>query len=183
MPRTMSVTEARDSFPAVVRQVAGRGEPVVVTSRNRPHVVILRWESYQHDRDLLVEGVRHRLEALLSQMEGLAAGLHEAYVPDSLDLVHGTADLLALARRAWVLGRWLDQARRHLASTLADGLLNLVGAGGKLSLDQLDRVLATLPLLRREDLTIEEVAAADLALAEVGLDAVFPMGDGSASPH
>ena len=183
MPKTMSVTEARDSFPALVRQVAGRDEPVVVTSRNQPQVVILRWETYQHERNLQVEGARHRLEALVTQMEQLAAGLREAYAPDSLDLVQGTGDLLTLARRAWMVCRSLDKSRRHLASALADGLLNLVEEGRKLTLDQLDRVLATLPLLRRGDLTTKEVAAADLALVEVGLDSVFPIGDELASKY
>jgi PHD/YefM family antitoxin component YafN of YafNO toxin-antitoxin module len=183
MPKTMSVKEARDNFPALVRQVAGRNEPVVVTSCNQPQVVILQWEMYQHGRDLQVEGARHRLEALVAEMDQLAAGLREAYAPDSLDLVHGTDDLLTLARQAWMVCRSLDKPRRHLASALADGLLALVGKGRVLTLDQLDRVLDTLPLLRREDLSIEEVAAADLALAEVGLDSVFPVDDELASQH
>ena len=181
MPRTMSVTEARDNFPALVRQVAGRDEPVVVTSGNQPQVVIVRWETFHHERDLQVEGARHRLEALVTQMGQLAGGMREAYAPDSLDLVQGTGDLLALARRAWVVCRSLDKPRRHLASALADGLLNLVEGGRKLTLEQLDRMLATLPLLGRGDLTAEEVAAADLALAEAGLDSVLPIGDELAS--
>ena len=183
MPRTVSVTEARNNFSALVRQVAGRDEPVVVTSRNQPLVVIVRWETYQHQRDLQVEGARHRLEALVTQMGQLASSMREAYAPDSLDLAQGTGELLALARRAWVVCRSLDRPRRHLASVLADGLLNLVDEGGKLTLEQIDRMLATLPLLVRGDLTTEEVAAADLALAEVGLDSVFPIGDESASHH
>jgi prevent-host-death family protein len=147
MPRTISVTEARDNFSALVRQVAGRDEPVVVTNRNRPQVVILRWETYQHQRDLQVEGARHRLQTLVAQMEQLAASLREAYVPDSLDLFQGTRDLLALARQAWIVCRSLDEVRRHLASALADGLLNLVESDERLTPEQLDQVLVTAPNL------------------------------------
>ena len=109
MPRATSVTEARDRFP------------VVVTSRNRPQVVTLRRETYRHRRDLQVEGARHRLQALVAQMEELAAGLREAYAPGSLDLAQGTRDLLTLARQTWAVCRSLDEPRRHLASALAEG--------------------------------------------------------------
>ena len=177
MPKTMSVTEARDKFPALVRQVAGRDEPVVVTSRNQPRVVILRWETYQHQRNLQAEGARHRLAALVEKMEQLAASLHEAYEPDSLDLRQGTKDLLALSRQAWKVCRSLDKPRRHLASALADGLLGLVEAERWPTQDQLEQVLSTLPLLGQEELTNEEVAAADLTLDEVGLESVFPVSD------
>jgi prevent-host-death family protein len=47
MTHTVSVTEARDNFPALVRQVAEQDEPVVITNRNQPRVVMLRWETYQ----------------------------------------------------------------------------------------------------------------------------------------
>ena len=177
MPRTMSVTEARDKFPALVRQVAGRGEPVVVTSRNQPQVVILRWETYQHQRDLQLEGARHRLAALVAQMEQLAAGLHEAYAPDSFDLAHGSKDLLALSRQAWRLCHLLDKPRRHLASALTDGLLGLVEEERRLTCGQLEQIVGTLPLLGRDNLTNEEISAADLALAKAGLDSVPAIGD------
>jgi prevent-host-death family protein len=183
MPETMSVTEARDNFPSLVRQVAGRDEPVVVTSRNRPQVVIMRWETFQRQQNLQVEGARHRLQSLASQMEQLAASLREAYVPDSLDLSQGTQDLLILARQAWIVCRSLDKARRHLASTLTDGLLNLMDEGKLLTPEQLDQILAALLLLQQENLTNKDVAQADLALAQVGLDSVFPIGDELASQY
>jgi prevent-host-death family protein len=98
MPKTMSVTEARDNFPALVRQVAGRDEPVVVTSRNEPKVVIVRWETFQHEQTLKKEGALHRLEMLVKQMNQIAAELRGAYLPDSLGLMQGTNDLMMLAR-------------------------------------------------------------------------------------
>jgi hypothetical protein len=61
----------------------------------------------------------------------------------------------------------LDKPRRHLSSALADGLLNLVEGGEWITLDQLDRLLDTLPLLRKGNLTIDEVAEADAMLARV----------------
>ena len=181
MPKSMSVTEARDNFPALVRQVADRDEPVVVTNRNEPQVVILRWETYRHRHDLQMEGARHRLAELVDQLEQLAAGLREGYEPDSLDLHQGTQDLWTLLRQTWVVCRLLDKPRRHLASALSDSLQILMEAEGRLSLSQLEQLLAILPLLRREDLTNDDVATADLALAEVGLDTIFPLSDDLAS--
>jgi prevent-host-death family protein len=181
MSETMSVTEARDNFPSLVRRVAGRDEPVVVTSRNRPQVVIMRWETYERQQNLQVEGARHRLQSLVSQMEQLAASLREAYAPDSLDLSQGTQDLLTLARQAWTVCRSLDKPRLYLASTLTDSLFNLMDEGKLLAPEQFDQILAALPLLQQENLTNKDVAQADLALAKVGLNSIFPMGDELAS--
>ncbi len=183
MSETMSVTEARDNFPSLVRRVAGRDEPVVVTSRNRPQVVIMRWETYERQQNLQVEGARHRLQSLVSQMEQLAASLREAYAPDSLDLSQGTQDLLTLARQAWIVCRSLDKARCHLASILADGLRNLIKEDELLTPEQLDQILAALPLLQQENLASKDVTKADMALAKVGLDAVFAIGDELASQY
>ncbi|MBN1315532.1 MAG: type II toxin-antitoxin system prevent-host-death family antitoxin [Anaerolineales bacterium] len=183
MPKTMSVTEARDNFPALVRQVAGRDEPVVVTSRNEPQVVIVRWETFKHEQTLQAEGARYRLDTLVNQMKQLVSELREAYAPDSLDLSQGTSDLMILARQAWLVCRSLDKQRRHLSSALADGLLNLVEEGRGLTLDQLDRVLDILPLLGKGDLIADEVAEADMALAKAGIDSIFNIDEELASKY
>ena len=59
MPQTMSVTEARDNFPALVCRVAEQDESVVVTSHNQPKVVVMRWETYQAQQQAQMEGARH----------------------------------------------------------------------------------------------------------------------------
>jgi hypothetical protein len=141
----------------------------------------MRWETYERQQNLQIEGARHRLQSLVSQMEQLAASLREAYVPDSLDLSQGTQDLLTLARQAWIVCRSLDKPRLFLASTLTDSLLNLTDEGELLAPEQLDQILATLPLLQQENLTNQDVAQADLALTRVGLNSIFPIGDELAS--
>ena len=90
--------------------------------------------------------------------------------------------ILAIRR---LTGGFMSSPERREQSELIteDEFKSLVEEGRKLALNQLDRVLATLPLLRREDLTTEDVAAADMALVEVGLDSVFPIGDELASQH
>jgi hypothetical protein len=122
---------------------------------------------------------RDDLLTLVEQMEKLAASLRDARTPANLS--QGTQDLLTLARRAWIVCRSLDKPRLYLASTLADGLRNLMDEGESLVPEQLDQILAALPLLQQENLTTKDVAQADLALVQVGLDAVFPIGDELAS--
>jgi len=122
---------------------------------------------------------RDNLLTLVKQMEQLAASLHDTCIPTSLS--QGAQDLLTLARQAWIVCRSLDKPHLYLASTLTDGLLNLMDEGKLLTPEQLDQILAALPLLRQENLTIKDVAQADLALAKVGLNSIFPMGDELAS--
>jgi len=175
MSQTISVTEARDNFPALVRRVAEQDEAVVVTSHNQPRIVLLRWETYQEQQQQQVEGARYRLQSLLVEMERAAAGLQEAFLPGSLELVQGVQELATLAHEAWKTCRFLDTPRRHLAGVLADSLLNVTESRVQLTREQLAQWTTFLPLLRQADLTNEVVANVDRALAEVGLSSIFPL--------
>ncbi len=183
MPKTMSITEARDNFPALVRRVAEQDEPVVVTSHNQPKAVLMRWETYQAQQQAQLEGARYRLAHCVTSMEQLAGGLLEAYRPDSFDLEHGTQNLLRLAKEAWLICRLLDQPHRHLASLLTDVLLILVERKGQLTEVQLARWLSALPLLRQDELTNELVAKVNQALLEVGLTSIFPMEEADVTQY
>lgn len=183
MLQTMSVTEARDNFPALVRRVAEQDEPVVVTSHNQPKAVLLRWETYQTQQQEQIEAARYRLTHCVTSMEQLAGGLLEAYRPHSFDLEHGMQNLLRLTREAWQICRLLDQPRRHLASLLTDVLLILVEGKGQLTVAQLERLLAAVPLLRQDDLTNERVAKVDQSLLEVGLTSIFPTDKGDVAQY
>lgn len=183
MTQTMSVTEARDNFPALVRRVAEQDEPVVVTSHNQPKAVLVRWETYQAQQQAQVEGARYRLSHCVTIMEQLAGGLLEAYRPNSFDLEHGTQELLRLTREAWQICRLLDQPRQHLASLLTDVLLILMEGKEQLTEVQLARFLAALPLLRQDDLTNELVAKVDQSLLAVGLSSIFPLADGEVAHY
>lgn len=175
MSQTLSVTEARDNFPALVRRVAEQDESVIVTSHNQPRVVLLRWETYQEQQQLQVEGATYRLQSLVTEIEHGAASLYEAFRPNSLELAQGVQELATLARDAWKTCRLLDPGRRHLAGLLADSLLNLMESGDQLTRDQLAQWMTFIPLLRQADLTNEMVANVDRTLAEAGLSSVFPI--------
>ncbi|MBV7333787.1 type II toxin-antitoxin system Phd/YefM family antitoxin [Chloroflexi bacterium TSY] len=177
MSQTVSVTEARDNFPALVRQVAEQDEPLVVTSRSQPRVVLVRWETYQHQQSLQTEGALYRLESIVAELENTAAVLAEAFEPDSLTLTQSVQELSTLARDAWTVCRLLDKPRRHLASILADALLNLTKSDKQLTQSQLTQLINIFPLLRKGDLTNELVTKVDLALATAGLNSLFPLGD------
>lgn len=183
MPQTMSVTEARDNFPALVRRVAEQDEPVVVTSHNQPKAVLMRWETYQAQQQAQVEGARYRLAHCVKTMEQLAGGLLEAYRPDSFDLEYGTQDLLRLAREAWVASRLLDKPRRHLASLLTDVLINVIERDTPLTEAQLAQFLQVIPLLQQEDLTNEIIGDVDRAFAEIGLSSMLPIADALAEQY
>lgn len=172
MAQTISVTEARDNFPSLVRQVAEQDDPVIVTSRNQPRVVLLRWETYQQQQALQVEGAAHRLQTQVAAMLALIAILQEVYQPGSYTLIQGIQELATLARQAWLTCRLLDRPYLHLASTLADGLQFVAKAQSAVTLAQLQVLAEQLPLLLKEDLTLHDVTASDQILAEVGLDAM-----------
>ena len=180
MSQTVSVTEARDNFPALVRQVAEQDDAIVVTSRNQPRVVLVRWETYQQQQSLQCEGAKHKLHMLVNTMLALIATLEEAYRPDSYEVMQSGQELLELAKQAWMAARLLDTPRRHLASTISDGLLFFSQSAGVITAEQLSQLGQSLPLLQRADLTPEEVATADRELVKVGLDAMAPMDDGLA---
>lgn len=177
MTQTISITEARDNFPALVRQIAEQAKTVVVTSRNQPRVVLMPWETYQQQQDLQSEGAEYRLQRLVTVLERTAAGLSEAFDPNSLDLPQGIQDLAIVARDVWTTCRLLAAPRRHLSSLLTDALLNVSQSGVQVNEMQLQQLLAILPLLRQPDLTNEAVRQADLALAVVGLHTIIPIGD------
>lgn len=183
MPQTMSVTEARDQFPALVRRVAEQDEPIVVTSHNQPKAVLLRWETYQAQQKAQSDGARYHLAHCVTTMEQLAGGLLEAYRPNSFELEHGTQTLLQLARETWTITRLLDAPRRDLACLLTDVLLILLEQKGQLTEAQLTRLLTTIPFLRQDDLTDEVVAKLGHGLLEVGLSSLFPMAEAEVAQY
>ncbi len=175
MPRTMSVTEARDNFPALVRQVSGSQEEVVITSRNRPQVVILDYEAFQRRRELEEKGARSLLEQTLTRAEQWVGGTLEGYRPDRFELSHFLASLESVLRSLWEICRSLDKPRRMLAVNILDAVLNLRAGDELLTPAHLTALAEVLPLLRRENLTVDDVAAADRRLLAAGLSPVFPV--------
>lgn len=177
MLQTISVTEARDNFPALVRRVAEQDESVIVTSHSQPRAVLVPWGTYQQQQRLQAEGAQHRLQQVVAEMEQLVAELQEAFRPNSFDLMQGAQSLSTLTQDAWAACRLLDKARRHLASILADGLQNLVESNAQLTFAQLAQLMAIFPLFRRADLTNAQVAEADIAFVKVGFYSILPIGD------
>lgn len=175
MARTISVTEARDNLPALVRQVNASGEALIITSRNQPRAVIVDYETFQRKRELQEEGARSLLNRLLGQAEQFVESTLEGYRPDSLELSLFLETFQDMARALWEACRLLDKPRRMLAVNLMDAVLNFRESGEQLTPAHLKALAEILPLLQREDLTIDEVAEADRQLLAAGLDAVFPI--------
>lgn len=173
MARTISVTEARDNFPALVRQVGASGEAVIVTSRNQPKVVIMDYETFQRQRELQEEGARSLLKRRVEETLSLIESTREA--PDSVALYLLTGTLGEYTREMWLAGRAISRPVRSLATTLHNAIVNLQEGGEQLTLEQLDWLVKVVPLLLEPNLTIEKVTEADRQLLAVGLDAVFPI--------
>ena len=135
------------------------------------------WATYQQQQALQSEGAEHRLQTVVQALLTLIATLQEAYDPGSYALTQGTQELLAMTRQAWKICRLLEIPRRHLASTIADGLAFGTETTKVITVAQLAQLAKSVALLQRNDLTLNEVAVADQELAAVGLDAMLPMGD------
>jgi prevent-host-death family protein len=173
MARTISVTEARDNFPALVRRVSASKEALIVTSRNQPRVVIVDYETFQRQRELQEEGARSLLKRRVEETLSSIESTREA--PDSTALYLLSGTLEQYTREMWLAGRAISRPVRSLATTLHNAIANLREGGDQLTLEQLDRLVEVVPLLLEPNLTIEKVAEADRQLLAVGLDAVFPI--------
>ena len=173
MYRTMSVTQARDNFPALVRQVASSEKPVIITRRNQPKVVVLDYETFQQRQRIQVESARALLQRLVEEALRLIESTREA--PDSVALQLFLGSFEQQTRDMWLTGRSISRPVRSLATVVHNGILNLRRGGEQPTISQLDTLAEVLPLLLKPDLSIEEVAEADLRLLNVGLNAVFPV--------
>ena len=173
MARTISVTEARDNLPALVRQVNASGEALIITSRNQPRAVIVDYETFQRQRELQEEGARSLLKRRVEETLSSIESTREA--PDSMALYLLTETLEQYTREMWLAGRAISRPVRSLATTLHNATVNLREGGEQLTLEHLDRLVEVIPLLLEPDLTVEKVAEADQQLLAVGLDAVFPI--------
>jgi prevent-host-death family protein len=177
MQQTMSITDVRKNFPALVRQLSEGDEPIVVTNRNRPQAVLIGWETFERqERNNIIAG-HVQLTTIVGRMVKLAGGLEEAHDATSVELQHGAEDLLIMARQAWETSRSLPEPYPFLATLIADALENLLSWDEPITREQLATLYEILPLLSQETLEMAQVRSADLALLNVNLNAVAPMGD------
>jgi prevent-host-death family protein len=86
VPRIIPITDLRQDAAAVLRQVRGSKEPVVITQRGRAAAVMMSAEAYaraEHDRELLrmlargekeiAAGKGHSLDTVLAEADALLA--------------------------------------------------------------------------------------------------------------
>jgi prevent-host-death family protein len=69
MPKTVSVSEAKNKLSAMLRWAVEQGDEIVVESRGEPKAVILPYEEYE---ELLLFREKTRRRAALKQLETLA---------------------------------------------------------------------------------------------------------------
>jgi len=179
MPRTMSVTEARDNFPALVRRVADGGEPVVITRRNEPKVILFDYAAYQRQQALWEKNRQVILDQHLTLAERMVESTLEGYRPDSMDVALFPETFEHVIHDVWQICRGIDKPHRMLAITLLDAIINLREGGERLTREHLETLSDVLPLLRREYLTVDEVVEADRRLLAAGLNAVWSIEDES----
>lgn len=70
MPKTVSVSEAKNKLSAMLQWAVEQGDEIVVESRGEPKAVILPYEEYE---ELLLFREKTRRHAALQQLEALAA--------------------------------------------------------------------------------------------------------------
>ncbi len=175
METTVSVTQARDNLPSLIRQASSGSSPVVITNRNQPQVVILGYKAYQRSQRLALSGAHSLLKQLVAQAQALLAEAREGLEPDSVEYAMFLDTLQEIARQVWEAARLLGKPYRILGVTILSAILNRRESGQALSDPQLEALSSTLSLLLEDELDLENVGQADQQLLTVGLDAVFPV--------
>jgi prevent-host-death family protein len=175
METTVSVTQARDNLPTLIRQVRSGAPPVVITNRNQPQVVILGYEAYQRSQHLALSGAHNLLQQLVAQAQTLLGEAREGLEPGSVESALYLDTLQEIARRVWEVTRLLGKPQRMLGVTILSAILNYRESGQALSEPQLEALSGALSLLLEDELDLEKVGQADQRLLETGLDAVFPV--------
>ena len=70
MPKTVSVSEAKNKLSAMLQWAVEQGDEIVIESHGKPKAVILPYGEYE---ELLLFREKTRRRAALQQLEGLAA--------------------------------------------------------------------------------------------------------------
>ena len=175
METTLSITQARDNLPSLIRQVSSGSTPVVITNRNQPQVVILDYETYQRGQRLALSGAHSLLKQLVAQVQTLLAEAGEGLEPGSVENAMLLDTLQEITRQVWEATRLLGKPYRILGVTVLNAILNHRESGQALSEPQLETLSSVLSLLLKGELDLEEVGQADQQLLTVGLNAVFPI--------
>ncbi len=177
MQQTMSITEVRNNFPALVRQIAERGGSIVVTNRNRPQAVLVAWETFERQQKELAITARSQLTTTVERMVKLVGAMEEIYDVGSYEVASWTQDLLLFSRQAWRQSRLLQKPYTFLAFLITNALENLIAYKEPITLEQLATLCDIIPLLNADNLTTEQGRSADIALLNVDLNAIAPIGD------
>ena len=175
METTVSITQARDNLPALIRQVSGSAAPIIITNRSQPQVVILDYETYQRSQRLALSGARHQLKALVTQAQTLLTEAREGLEPGSVENAVFLDTLQEAIHQVWEAARLLNKPYRLLGVTILNAVLNHRESGQVLSGPQAETLSQVLSLLLKETLDLEEAGQADQQLLTAGLNAVFPV--------
>lgn len=89
MPKTVSVSEAKNKLSAMLQWAVENGDEVVVESRGEPKAVILPYEDYE---ELLALREKARRREALRQLEALAAQVQERNADLSAEEAERLAD-------------------------------------------------------------------------------------------
>lgn len=104
MPKTVSVSEAKNKLSALLEWAVEQGDEIVVESRGEPKAVILRYGEYE---ELLQFRAQQRRRAALQQLEALAAQVQGR----NSDLGEEEADQLAEEIAQETVRRMVDEGK------------------------------------------------------------------------
>jgi prevent-host-death family protein len=104
MPKTVSVSEAKNKLSAMLQWAVEQGDEIVVESRGEPKAVILPYGEYE---ELLLFREKARRRAVLQQLEALV----ERVQARNADLNPEEAEQLAEEISQETLGRMVEEGK------------------------------------------------------------------------
>jgi len=71
MGRMLSVTEARSQLPTLVKEVVKQDSPIIISVQNQPKAVIMGYEMFVSQQELITLGAKHQLHLLVNKAQSL----------------------------------------------------------------------------------------------------------------
>lgn len=176
MSKVLTVTEARNNLPALVKEVAQTEEEIIITTRNHPMAVLMGHRAFQswlagrqaQARAQLEAGIMPALE-LIESAE--AACQHEGAGELFLLLVN----LEPILKELWEAARDVSPQHLSLVGLLLDATEILLEGEATLQPDQPPAFAKVLERLRSYRLSSEEVTWAGQQLINARLSTLFPV--------
>jgi len=175
MDRMLSVTEARSQLPALVKEVVEQDNPVIISTWNQPQVVIVAYEKFVRQQELITLGAKYQLHLLVNKGQSLLEETLEGSVSGDGGLYLFWRSFGKIMREAWELADTFSKPHAMLAFQLLGLSERCLQSDCMLEIEQLQIVAKVLKYLTQSKLTDEDVAEIDRYLLMHKIDARFPL--------